>query len=72
MKSEKCPKCGSDQIARGGRIVEEGQVRLRFLTHKRLFFPGPVFSEISANVCVDCGYIELYALRPEAFDSFIK
>lgn len=72
MRSGKCPKCGSEQIVDGGRIVEDGEVRLRFLKHKRVLFPGPVVSEIRAIVCVDCGYTELYAIQPEVFNCFIK
>ena len=56
MSNEKCSKCGSEN-------VDEGVVAgfaFGYKSHKQGFFSEPI-REFKAQVCLDCGFTEMYA-----------
>ncbi len=60
-----CRSCGSKRLLRGIRVVSLGG----FLSHPvNVELPSssglgrPVRSFVSANVCVDCGHLDLHAV----------
>jgi predicted nucleic-acid-binding Zn-ribbon protein len=55
MVNKKCPKCGSENLDRG-RI---GPGVVGYTSHNQRFLSNPV-GPIDAEVCLDCGYTELY------------
>ena len=73
MKStEKCPKCGSREVIVDAKVIDRsecnGQQDLSIGTFRKpdaLMFKGQVTTTLSAWVCADCGYVELYADDPK-------
>jgi len=58
MRNTNCPKCGSANLDRG-RVGTKGEaIALGYVSdrHKLLSYP----ESIKAEVCLDCGYTELY------------
>jgi len=55
--ANKCPKCGSDNLDRGHMSTTYGIWGYRSDKQRFLSFP---INDIEAQVCLDCGYIELY------------
>lgn len=74
MKStNKCPKCGSSDIATDAKAIDRGGMyntewELSVATFKKpeaLVFNEKSVSPLSAWVCLSCGYVEFYADSPE-------
>ncbi len=68
-----CLRCGSDSIIPDVRPVDRGEANARYVTEvgivtnpAALMFKGEVRSETRAQVCADCGFVEVYAVDPEA------
>lgn len=71
-QSGTCPKCASKQIIERAIVQDRSHLpidqRLHVLTFKdpqAAFFTGPVLSSVSAWICGDCGFLELYASKPD-------
>jgi ribosomal protein L37E len=67
-----CAKCGSAKMIPRVRVLDRGQGSPGEATLEvqrdpmALFFKEGVVSKMSAWVCGDCGYTELYASEPDA------
>ena len=71
-QSGTCPKCASKQIIERAIVQDRSHLpvdqRLRVITFRdpqAAFDTEPVFSSVSAWICGDCGFMELYANKPE-------
>ncbi len=64
----RCPKCTSDQMIDGSYVADAGGARVivgveRHPDHGRLAHTASTL--IHASVCGSCGFVELYANRPD-------
>lgn len=69
----KCPKCGgtnviadAKSIDRGESFIEHDMAVATFRNPQAILFKGQQVSAVSAWVCGTCGFLELYADKPEA------
>lgn len=64
MQLKTCDKCQSDKIIPNARITdtESGIVIVVDRKPDAVFFKDSMLSELTAKVCGDCGFVELYAL----------
>jgi predicted nucleic-acid-binding Zn-ribbon protein len=69
----KCPKCGSTRIIADATPVDRGHYSsdetLSIATYQKPYawiFKGKHSSNVSAFVCEECGFVELYAENPAA------
>ncbi|MES2659074.1 MAG: hypothetical protein V4689_10685 [Verrucomicrobiota bacterium] len=64
-----CPKCGSRDIITDAKpLGGTDYTTLLIATFRKpgaAFFKGQQSTNISARICADCGYLELYADHPE-------
>lgn len=67
-----CAKCGSKKIMRGLRIVERGNSNFHFdlsieldETPKAIFSKRVTKGPLCADICGDCGHVELAVSNPE-------
>jgi ribosomal protein S27AE len=72
MKNGYCPKCHSSKIMRNLRVVDrdgeypDGSLSVRTEQNpKALLFKGREDFQLSAYICGECGYAELFAMDPE-------
>lgn len=70
MKREnKCPKCGSSDVITDAKAidrVDNGALSVStFRKPDAVVFKGQLTTTLSAWVCADCGYLELYADSPK-------
>ncbi len=71
MKDGICPKCHSNKIVSNARVLDRSRRSTYNLTLEvlekphALIFKGNVHSTLSAFVCGECGYSELYAEDPK-------
>lgn len=65
-----CPQCGSDKMIPNARMVEQGRYsagppQIVVAQHpEALVLKYPVIQNINANVCGECGVIQLVAENP--------
>ena len=75
-RTNECPKCGSrDIIANAKAIdrVDNGPLAAATMRNPdAVLFKGTVTSPLSAWVCADCGYLELYADNPKSLSSNLR
>ena len=71
--TKKCPKCGSSDIIADAKAIDRGHGNLEgelsvgtFRHPDALLFKGRLASTMSAWVCANCGYVELYADSPRS------
>ena len=69
-RSNKCPKCGSADVISHATAVDSNQPMGQFTvaTFRKpdaILFKGRQASTISAWICADCGFVELYADSPK-------
>lgn len=71
-RTNKCPKCGSADIIADARAVDRGHLNAQnelivatFRSPNAFLFKGQASTAVSAWVCTDCGYVELYADAPK-------
>ena len=69
----RCSRCGSDEIVSRARVVERGDGNTRYDLQvevrrrpNALLFKGAERSNVSAQLCAACGYVELFADMPRA------
>ncbi len=66
----RCLKCGSDAMVPGVRLIERVNddrkaTELGLATKPNaILFKGEVRVETTAQVCGDCGFVEVYATEP--------
>ena len=72
-QTNKCPKCGSTEILADAKAIDRGHSDLQrefsvatFGKPDALIFKEQHKSTISAWVCGQCGYLELYADSPSS------
>ncbi len=70
MKKGSCPKCGSTKVIADATVLDRSPYndKLTVQTDTRplaILFKGTRKSHLSAWVCGECGYTELYAETPE-------
>ena len=73
-KTGKCPKCGGTKIVCNAELSDRGHLWIREQASVRAYAnpEAPIFKgardlKVSADICGECGYIELYAESPELF-----
>jgi predicted nucleic-acid-binding Zn-ribbon protein len=73
MKSKnKCPKCGSSDIIADAKAIDRRRYDeaplsvATFANPEAFLFKGKLSTTMSAWVCADCGYVELYADSPQS------
>ncbi len=67
----RCLKCGSDSVIPDVRLIDRGDADQRKVTElgvatkpQALVFKGEVRVPTHAQVCGDCGFVEVYATDP--------
>lgn len=75
----KCSKCGSDKIIPLAHVLDQGEgssgaLRTAVFTNPEAWvFKGGVYAKLKANICGECGYVELVAENPAAlYDAYVK
>lgn len=70
-QSGKCPKCGSSDIIVNAKAVDHGHGNTErnmtvavFRNPEALLFKGKEYTNVSAWVCAECGFVEFYADTP--------
>lgn len=71
--TNQCPKCGSNDIIADAKAIDRGesnfQMELSVATFAKphaILFRGQSTTALSAWVCADCGFVELYADSPQS------
>lgn len=70
MKNKLCAKCGSDKIIYDARIVDYSSMNIKRnlsveLIKKKGLINDIEYGELSANICGECGNVELQASNYE-------
>ncbi len=71
--TNKCPKCGSTDVIADATPIDRShhsnQTEFTVATFRKpqaILFKGEQDTTVSAWVCADCGFVELYADSPKA------
>jgi predicted nucleic-acid-binding Zn-ribbon protein len=68
-RTKRCPKCGSSDVIADAKACDKGDggdlTVATFRKPDAAVFKGQVTTTLSAWVCADCGYVELYADEPK-------
>ena len=68
-RTKKCPKCGSSDVIADAKAIDRadnGHLTVAtFRKPEAVLFKGTVTTTLSAWVCAECGYLELYANDPK-------
>lgn len=68
--SYKCPRCGSTRVVPRARVVDQGEHSngdLQVVVYgnpEALIFKDRLYGRLSADICGDCGYVELRVENP--------
>jgi hypothetical protein len=63
--SAKCPHCGSDKIIPNALISDTQNIKAIVMADPQaLIFKGWESTEITARVCGNCGFVQLFAKNP--------
>jgi predicted nucleic-acid-binding Zn-ribbon protein len=72
-QTNKCPKCGSNDVITDAKAIDRShnsaQKELTVATFRKpdaILFKGQQNTTVSAWVCAECGFVELYADSPKA------
>ncbi len=65
-----CPKCGSSKIIPKARVLAHGEHSgdvqvVIYGNPQALIFTAPLFGRLTADICGDCGHVELRVANPE-------
>ncbi|MBD3675927.1 MAG: hypothetical protein HUJ26_20655 [Planctomycetaceae bacterium] len=66
-----CEKCGSDKIIPEVKMLDSGQYsagNTKVVIHgnpEAIFFKERFYGELTADICGECGHVELNAANPE-------
>jgi predicted nucleic-acid-binding Zn-ribbon protein len=70
-RSGKCPKCGAEEIIKDAMVMDRSHLGVAeeftlatFKLPKAFLYKGEQRSTVSAWVCGECGFVELYADEP--------
>ena len=70
-KSGACPKCGSTEVLIGAELSDRGDGDMRHPAAVRVYekpealiFKGVHDAEVAADICMSCGFTELYVNNP--------
>ncbi|MDZ4820651.1 MAG: hypothetical protein SGJ20_16930 [Planctomycetota bacterium] len=70
-QSGQCPKCGSKNVVADAKAADRGHGNrdhdlsiVTFANPDAFIFKGKLRTAISAWVCMECGFVELYADAP--------
>ena len=77
--SPRCLKCGSDSVIPDVRLIDRGDGNARQPTElgvetkpQAILFTGEVRVPTRAQVCGDCGFVEVYAADPAVlWDAYV-
>jgi hypothetical protein len=77
---ENCSKCNSTKIIPNARIIDRGDYNsVRDLSvqvyedPEALLFKGVHEGQLTARICGDCGYVEMYVDNPaELYEVFVS
>jgi len=77
---KKCPDCNSEKIIKNAKAIDrgEGNVSMDLSVAvdefpDALIFKQRIYSELDADVCGECGFIQFYAKNPELlWDAYQK
>jgi len=61
-----CPRCGSSKMMFGVAVRDQGEISDGRLQVVVFCFDDPVYGELKANICGDCGHVELRVRNPKA------
>lgn len=65
-----CDKCGSDKVIPQAKVIEDNDLSVVVDENPdAVFFKRKTSSGITAKVCGNCGFIELYASDPQSIYS---
>jgi predicted nucleic-acid-binding Zn-ribbon protein len=71
-RTNKCPKCGSSDLIADVKVLDRNHnfnpAELTVATFRKpdaLIFKGQQDTSVSAWVCAECGFVELYADSPK-------
>jgi hypothetical protein len=74
-----CAACGSTKIVPNLLVNDQGQyssgqLQVVFYTNPdAIFFKGGVYGELTANICGDCGHVQLHVANPsELYEYYLK
>ncbi len=72
-RTNKCPKCGSNDVIADAKAIDRSEGHLQtklsvatFSNPDAFLFKGQMTTTVSAWICGDCGYVELYADSPQS------
>ncbi len=72
-RTNRCPKCGATEIIADAKAIDRGESNFQkeftvatFGRPEALIFKEKHTSTVSAWICAQCGYVELYADSPAA------
>jgi predicted RNA-binding Zn-ribbon protein involved in translation (DUF1610 family) len=61
----KCPHCGSDKLIPNALVCEVQSVRVIVMSDPNaILFKGRESEEVTARVCGNCGFVQLFAKNP--------
>jgi predicted nucleic-acid-binding Zn-ribbon protein len=71
-QSKQCPKCNSKDLIKDAKVIDRGhgnseREKMTVATYSdpdAWLFTGKSASAVSAIICADCGYMELYVDSP--------
>lgn len=79
MENKNCAKCGSNKtidrvnITDVGHYNEKNDLSIHIQTTNRVLFNRSVKSKLLANICCNCGKVELSINNPnELWDAYIQ
>jgi hypothetical protein len=69
---KKCPDCDSEKIIQNAKAIDRGESNVNLdlcvavdEAPEAFIFKKRVYSEVDADVCGECGFIQFYAKNPE-------
>lgn len=80
MQVENCAKCNSTKIIPNARVVDKGDHNspMDLTVHvyenpDAMIFKGTHEGQLSARICGDCGFVEMYVENPaELYEVFVS
>jgi len=69
---KKCPDCNSEKIIKNAKAIDRGESNMNLDLSvaidkfpDALIFKQRVASDVDADVCGECGFVQFYAKNPE-------
>ncbi len=71
-RTKQCPKCGSTDVIADAMVIDHDHHNMKtelmlatFRDPAAILFKGQQDTTVSAWICADCGFVELYADAPK-------